>query len=198
MMEQGDMSALPVHEHIESDYLAFERRSQTKHEFYQGHIYAMAGASREHVLICTNLLRHLSNELDDQPCEVYGSDMRVKVAPTGLITYPDVSIVCAKPDFLDGEFDTLLNPQVLIEVLSPSTAKYDRTIKRWHYTQIPSVQDYLIVAQDKPHVILHTRKPNDPTDWDVYTAEHMTTAIAVPSLQLSLMLNDMYARVERK
>ena len=119
------------------EYLALERKSETRNEYYNGEIFAMAGASREHNLIVGNLLRDIGNQLEDRPCESYPSDMRVSIEATGLYTYPDVAVVCGEPRFQDREVDTLLNPTVIIEVLSPSTEAYDRGVKFRHYRAHP-------------------------------------------------------------
>src|SRR5712691_6177164 len=118
--------AVPKTLMTEAEYLALERRSDEKHEFYQGEIFSMAGASREHNLIALNLGGELRQELKGRPCEAYVGDMRVRITRSGLYTYPDVVAICGEPEFLDAEVDTLLNPTVLIEVLSDSTEEYDR------------------------------------------------------------------------
>ena len=117
------MSALPNAPMTEAEYLVFERESELKHEYLNGHVYAMSGASRIHNLICTNIVGALHPQLRDKPCEIYQSDMRINVSATGLYTYPDIAIVCGEPRFAEDEFDTLLNPTLIIEVLSPSTGK---------------------------------------------------------------------------
>src|SRR5271157_2277403 len=108
------------------DYLALERKSETRSEYYRGEIFAMSGASREHNLIAGNVNSEIRNQILDRPCESYASDMRVCFEATGLYTYPDVVVVCGQPRFQDSQEDTLLNPTVLVEILSPSTEAYDR------------------------------------------------------------------------
>jgi Uma2 family endonuclease len=125
----GVMSTAPSRRLTEAEYLAIERQAETKSEFYNGEMFAMAGAKRNHNLIVTNLVRELSQKLRRKPCEVYPSDMRLKVGKTGLYTYPDVVVLCGEPRFLDDEVDTLLNPTLLIEVLSESTASYVRGVQ---------------------------------------------------------------------
>src|SRR5205085_5334550 len=115
------------------EYLILERQAEYKSEYFNGEIFAMTGASRRHNLVAANVLASLHGQLRKRPCEVYSSDMRVKVSPTGLYTYPDVVVVCNDPLFDDKQKDTLLNPTVLIEVLSKSTASYDRGEKFEHY-----------------------------------------------------------------
>jgi Uma2 family endonuclease len=119
-------SAAPKAVATPEQYLASERKAWYKHELVDGIIVPMSGANRPHNLIAGNLSREVSFRLRDRPCEAYVSDMRVSVSPTGLYTYPDVVVVCGEPQFQDHEFDTLLNPTVIFEVLSPSTEAYDR------------------------------------------------------------------------
>ena len=120
------MSAVPKPFLTPQEYLARERQAETKSEYLRGEVFAMSGASRGHNLIATNVAGELRQRLRERDCEVYQGDMRVKVSPTGLYTYPDVTVVCGEPEFEDADVDTLLNPKVLVEVLSPSTADYDR------------------------------------------------------------------------
>lgn len=134
------------------EYLELERRAATKSEFFAGEIFAMTGASRDHNLIVANLVRELTLELKGRPCETYPSDMRVKVNATGLYTYPDLAVVCGPPQFDDEQKDTLLNPTLIVEVLSISTEAYGRGKKFAHYRKIGSLAEVLLVSQDKPHV----------------------------------------------
>ena len=137
------MSTVPKSVMSEAEYLAFERQSRDKHEFYLGETFAMAGASRRHNLITLNIGGELRDRLKDRRCEAYVGDMRVRVKPNGLYTYPDVVVVCGDPEFLDSDVDTLLNPTLLIEVLSDSTEKNDRGTKFKQYRQIPSLREYI-------------------------------------------------------
>jgi Uma2 family endonuclease len=130
------------------EYLAGERSAGGRHEFFRGEIIPSEAPSREHSLIVSNLARELRRAVGDKPCEVHPLGLRLKVAATGLYTYPDVTVVKERPEFEDGRRDTLLNPKVLAEVLSPSTEGYDRGKKFEHYRTLPSLADYIIVAQD--------------------------------------------------
>src|SRR5215216_7594453 len=130
------------------EYLAIERKSEIKHEFFAGEMFAMVGASKRHNLITANLIRILGNQLLERPCNVYPSDMRVKVSATGKYTYPDVVIACEEEKFDDAENDTLLNPVIIIEVLSESTEAYDRGKKFEQYQNIESLTEYLLIGQD--------------------------------------------------
>ena len=143
------------------EYLAWERRSPEKHEYFQGEIFAMTGASRAHNKIVVNLGGELRSALRQRPCEVYTSDMRVKIPATGLYTYPDVVVVCCEPVFeQDAELDTLLNPDVLFEVLSETTESYDRGRKFAQYRTLASLREYLLVSQGEALVEHYTREEN--------------------------------------
>src|SRR4051812_14840947 len=154
------MSAVPKTKLTPAEYLAIERKAAGKSEFYRGEMFAMAGASEEHCLIKDNLAGEVRHQLKGGPCRVVTSDLRVKVDATGLYTYPDVVIYCDRPRFEDDVFDTLLNPRAVVEVLSDSTEKYDRGAKFRHYRQIPSLQEYVLVAQDEALAERHVRQPD--------------------------------------
>ncbi len=140
-------------------YLRRERQAETRSEYLDGEVYAMAGASEAHHLIAANLIISLGGQVKGRPCKVYGSDMRVKVRATGLYTYPDVAVVCGSPHFEDRQKDTLLDPAVIIEVLSPSTEPCDRGARFDHYSSLESLSDYLLVAQDGPKIGHFVRQP---------------------------------------
>ncbi|HYV06815.1 MAG TPA: Uma2 family endonuclease, partial [Blastocatellia bacterium] len=140
------MASNPTTRYTPEEYLAYERASDTKHEYLNGEIFAMGGASSRHVLIVTNLVVELGSQVKGGPCLVYSTDLRVKVSPTGLYTYPDVIAVCNNPEFSDEQKDTLLNPVLIIEVLSDSTKDYDRGGKFEQYRTIISFAEYLLVA----------------------------------------------------
>ncbi len=139
-------------------YLAIEREAEGKHEFYRGEISAMAGASLEHNRISRNLNYALGRHLGDGPCEVFSSEMRVKVDATSLYTYPDLLVACAPLEFEDSHLDVLLNPTVFIEILSPSTESYDRGKKFAQYRTISTLRDYVLISQDAPLVERYTRR----------------------------------------
>jgi Uma2 family endonuclease len=176
------------------EYLALERQAGYKSEYFDGEIFAMTGASRRHNLVAGNILATLHSQLRKRPCEIYPSDMRVKVSPTGLYTYPDVSVVCGEPMFDDEQRDTLLNPTVLVEVLSKSTASYDRGEKFEHYRKIKSLAEYLVVAQDKYHVEQYTRQPDDR--WLLSETDDPQKTIRLSSIECDLALADVYDKVE--
>jgi len=142
-------SAVLSNRYTPEEYLALERKAERKSEYFNGFITAMAGTSFEHCLLVANLSRELGIQLKDGPCEVVTSELRLLVSSTGLYTYPDVTIICGRPLFLDKVFDTILNPSVVIEVLSPSTEAYDRGDKFAHYRRVESLREYVLVSQEK-------------------------------------------------
>ena len=174
------------------EYLAFERSSEEKHEYWDGEIFAMSGASRQHNLVVVNTITSLNAQLAQQPCEVYPSVMRIKVNAIKY-TYPDVSVVCGEPRFADNEFDNLLNPTIIIEVLSPSTEKYDRDKKFEHYQGIPSLEEYVLVAQDRTRIEHYVRK--SAGDWLYSQATTLEAKVELPSINCTLLLADVYRKV---
>ena len=178
------------------EYLAIERTAQTKSEYFRGEMFAMVGASREHNLIAGNVSRQAGNQLRERPCEVYQSDMRVKITPTGLYAYPDVVIVCGEPNFEDAHVDTLLNPTVLFEVLSESTENYDRGKKFEHYRRLQSLREYVLIAQDTFHVEKFTRQQDGRWMlWETYDSED---SVQLESIGCELPVQEIYAKVNLK
>ena len=175
------------------EYLELERRAERRSEYYKGEMFAMAGASRRHVLIVTNLVSALSQKLRKRPCEVYSTDMRLKVSPSGLYTYPDLVVVCGDPQFADDRQDTLLNPVLIVEVLSESTQDYDRGRKFEHYRTLPSLAEYLIVAQDHPHIEHYTRQNGG---WQLADCDDLTQSIHLASIDTILPVAEVYDKVD--
>ena len=175
------------------EYLAIERKSETKGEFYAGEVFAMVGASRRHNLIAANIIRVLGNQLLERPCNVYPSDMRVKVSATGKYTYPDVVVACEEELFDDEEKDTLLNPVLIVEVLSESTEAYDRGKKFEQYQYIESLTEYLLVTQEPYRVEQYVRQSNREWRYSEYHSANDVINISVLGCQLSL--KDVYAKV---
>ena len=173
--------ALPEDVMTPEAYLAFERTSAEKHEYFDGEVYAMTGASATHNLIVGNVVASLHAQLRQKPCLVYPSDMRVKTPSTILYTYPDVSVVCSEPQFEDPAADTLLNPVVIIEVLSPSTERYDRGKKFQHYRMLGSLQEYVLIAQDSYRIERFTRQPDD--NWLLADAAEIGATLQLTSIQ---------------
>ena len=179
------------------EYLARERAADYKSEYFDGEIFAMAGALEPHNLIAANVLAKLHAQLELRPCRVYPSDMRLKVSATGLYTYPDVVVVCGEPQFDDDEeFDTLLNPTLIVEVLSKSTENHDRTTKFEHYSKLKSLQEYLLVAQSRPRVELFTKQSEGC--WILAVFENLEDVVKLASIDCELALKNIYAKVEFK
>ncbi|PYS89895.1 MAG: hypothetical protein DMF64_16490 [Acidobacteria bacterium] len=176
------------------EYLALERKAKDKSEYFKGEIFARTGASRRHNLIAGNVLAALHNQLRQRPCEVYSSDMRVRVSETGLYTYPDVVVVCGEPLFADEQKDTLVNPTLLVEVLSKSTASYDRGEKFEHYRKLASLAEYLVIAQTKYHVEHYVRQPDN--QWLLAETDDLQQTIHLPAIACALALTDVYVKVE--
>ena len=178
----------------EEEYLEFERNSEIKHEYFDGEIFAMSGASRKHNLIVANVIFSLMSQVRQRPCRVYPSDMRLKIETTKLYTYPDVMIICGHDElFADNKEDMLLNPDVIIEVLSDSTENYDRGKKFEHYRKIVSLKEYVLISQNTRKIerflkTEHLRWISDETD-----EEH--TEIILESVGCALNLDEVYDKV---
>ena len=189
------MSARALQELTPQDYLEFERRSETKHEFVNGQLFDMAGASRSHNLIVTNIVSELRMQLKGRRCEVYPNDMRVHIPDTGMYTYPDAVVACGTPRFADDMRDTLLNPTALFEALSPSTEAYDRGAKASHYRRIASLRHYVVIAQDAPHIECYARHEGSPF-WFLTEADGLDAEIALTEIACVLQLAEVYEKVE--
>ncbi len=175
------------------EYLAFERKATTKHEYLDGQIVAMSGASFAHNFITVNIATHLNIQLMDGECRVATSDMRVKVTEMDSYFYPDVVVVCGEPRAEDETFDTLLNPTLIIEILSPSTETYDKGEKFEHYQQITSLKDYILISQDKVYVEHYRRQENE---WLQTEFAELEDVLSLRSVGCELRLQDIYRRVE--
>lgn len=187
------MSAVPKTLLTPQEYLARERRAEFKSEYYRGETFAMAGASDEHVVARDNLAGELHAQLKGTSCRARSLDMRVKVDATGLYTYPDITVVCGKPQFEDDVFDTLLNPTAIIEVLSESTEAYDRGAKFAQYRQVPSLQEYVLVARDKPHVERFVRQADG--QWLLAEFVGLDAALEFASIPARVPLAEIYRDV---
>ena len=184
----------PVRRLTEAEYLDFERKADVKHEFFDGEIFAMAGGSPARSRIATDLVIALGNKLRGQPCQPYNSDLRHKVELTGLITYPDVSVICGPLDLVPGTDDTVTNPTLLVEVLSPSTEAYDRGKKFHNYQRIPSLREYLLVSQHETRIEQFVR--GDAGQWTWRVADGMDATLLLPSLGITLELGEVFSQVE--
>jgi len=176
------------------EYLVQERLAELKSEYFQGEIFAMSGASPRHVWIVANLLGSLWQQLDGKPCRASASDMRLRVTPAGLYTYPDIIVVCGEPQFADDQKDTLLNPVLIVEVLSESTRDYDTGKKFQYYRTLPSLMEYLTVEQDEPRVSHWTRRSNE--QWDVVELSDLSESVHLSSIGCSLPLTAIYKTLD--
>lgn len=175
------------------EYLAIERKAEFKSEYLHGETFAVVGASRKHNLIAGNVFGELRQQLKGGPCEAYTNDMRVKVSSAGLYTYPDVVVVYGEPQFEDSYIDALLNPTLLVEVLSESTESYDRGKKSSYYRTIESLAEYLLITQDEYRVEQYVKQSGGR--WllsDIRSPEGVVELVSIPCL---LALKDVYDRV---
>lgn len=177
-----------------ADYFSMDRASSEKHEFAFGEIYAMGGASARHVEIVGNIAGELGNRLRQRPHRVYSTDLRLCVDADHRYTYPDVVVVCSQPQFLDDRHDTLLNPDLIVEVLSESTRNYDRGDKFQQYRGIPSFREYLLVDQAKAHVERYS-KQQDGT-WSLWETDSLDHLVHLESIAVTLPVSEIYLKVE--
>ena len=175
-------------------YLEIERAAEFKSEYFNGEMFAMAGAKEAHNLLAMNVGFALHPQLRSRPCRIYANDIRVRVSATGLYTYPDVIAVCGDRRFLDDQRDTLLNPNLIVEVLSPTTEAYDRGRKFEHYKVIESFTEYLLISSDRVHVDLFRRQPDG--DWLLKSADRIEDSLDLQSVGCGLSLADLYEQVE--
>ncbi|MDM8524722.1 Uma2 family endonuclease [Desulfococcaceae bacterium HSG8] len=178
----------------EAEYLEQERLSETKHEYYQGEMFAMAGASRRHNLIVANIIGELRYQLKGKPCRTYPSDMRLKIETSGLYTYPDVMVVCGEEKFSDEKENALLNPDVIVEVLSDSTEGYDRGTKFRNYRQIESLKEYVLVSQNDRKIEKYSR--TDDNRWILTETHEAEPEIILESICCNLNISEVYDKTE--
>jgi Uma2 family endonuclease len=184
------MSSLPSYYLSPEEYLVIERQAEYKSEYVDGVIYTLAGSSKRHNLITGNIITELNIQLRKTPCEVFPSDMKVRVPDSRKFFYPDVSVVCDESRFADDERDVLLNPVLIVEILSESTAAFDRGKKFQSYQQIESLQEYLLVSQDE-YVLEHfLRQEND--HWLYTKSSGLDEVIELPNVKCQLTLRDVY------
>lgn len=187
------MSEAALKYFTEQEYLLIERSSQERHEYYKGEIFAMSGASYKHNVIEDNLRGMLFSFLKGKSCRSFGSNLRIHVPADSLYTYPDILIVCGEPEFTDDEFDTLLNPSVIIEILSPSTANYDRGAKFDLYREIKSLKEYLLVDSTAVHLV-HYGKNADVT-WTLSESKDMNDVFSITAIDFKALISEVYAGV---
>jgi Uma2 family endonuclease len=186
------MSALVQPRYTPQQYLERERKAPYKSEYLNGYIYAMAGASREHNQITFSVAGALFPQLRGRPCEGYVTDMRVRASTSEAYVYPDVVVVCGQPRFEDAHVDTLTNPTVIIEVLSPSTEAYDRGAKFAHYRRMDSLQEYVLIAQDRYSIERYVREQDR---WVFTEANGLDEAMGLAAIGCELALRDVYDKI---
>lgn len=187
------MSAPPKPKLTAREYLELERCAQFKSEFFKGEIFAMSRVNREHNRIKENLVGELGTRLKGGPCQTYSSDQRVLVEATGLYTYPDIVILCGPGTYDPADRDTLTNPTAIIEVLSPSTERYDRGAKFRNYQQIPSLIEYVLVTQDEAVCERFVRQADG--SWALVSFVELTATLVFTSIPARIPLTDIYAGV---
>lgn len=188
------MSSQPHSFLTPEEYLEIERKAEFRSEYHGGEMFAMAGAREAHNLVNGNAFGELRSQLRRTPCRIYSNEMRVQIPAAGLYVYPDIVVVCDPPRFADQEFDTLLNPVALVEVLSPSTEAYDRGKKFEQYGTLPSLREYLLLATEYMHADLFTRETG--AKWVVSSASGAEDCIEFSSIPCRLVLKDVYEKVE--
>lgn len=189
------MTPVPKKKYTLEEYLELDRNSEERYEYFNGEVFAMAGGSPSHARISLNVCTSLTQKLKGGRCEAFNSGMRVKVPKALPYRYPDVSVVCGEPIFdeLDGQ-QMLVNPVLIVEVLSPSTAAYDMVDKFAEHQSIDSFQEYLVISQDRPHVIQHVKQSK--RRWLRIEIEGMESEVKLESVNVTLSLSELYERVD--
>lgn len=178
------------------EYLMLERASTTKHEYLNGKMVAMAGASLAHNYIVANLLREIGSFLKGKSCRINPSDLRISIPSAKSYTYPDATIICGKPEMVDDTFDTARNPAVIFEVLSGTTEEYDSGNKFLYYQRIPSLQEYILIDSFKKYAAIYTRQ--SPDLWKIVTFEDPNSILPIKTIDYKLPFDDLYFEVEFK
>jgi Uma2 family endonuclease len=186
------MSTLPKTRYTPDEYLALERKAEYKSEFYDGEIFAMSGASREHNDIAVQLSFLIRQHLKGKTYRMHNSDMRVQVSPTKY-TYPDLTVVCGQRQFKDAGLDTLLNPTVIFEILSPTTEFYDRGRKAHLYREIPSLQQLVLISQEAYEIEVSTRQPDG--SWSLRLYKGLEASAELTPIGYTLRLGELYEPV---
>lgn len=177
-----------------NEYLEIEVRANEKHEYFDGRIYNMGGASFDHNFIVANLTKKMNIFLDGKSCDVYGSDLRVTTPEFDSFMYPDLTILCDEIKSKENGFDTLTNPTVIIEVMSPSTKGYDMAFKFHYYKQIPSLREYILV--DSTRYFVQINKRGDDNLWeDAVNIEDSNSSLPINAIGMEVSLKDIYKRV---
>ena len=175
------------------EYLVRERAAEFKSEYLFGQVYAKSGGSPEHAAIAINVGGELRAQLRGKPCQVFSSELKVRIRSNGLFAYPDLSVACGELEFHDGQRDVLTNPTLIVEVLSPSTENYDRGSKFFYYRQIEALQEYLLVSQHEPYID-HYKKEAEGR-WTLTSAAGLASSLALPSIGVTLDLAEIYEKI---
>lgn len=187
------MTALPKPIYNADQYLALEETADYRSQFYEGEIFAMTGASRRHNVIAGNFYANLHSRLRNRSCEIYQNDMRVKVA-VDFYTYPDIVIVCGDPQIEQKHGENLLNPQVIVEVLSPSTEKFDRGEKARLYRLMPSLEEYVLISQNEMHIEHFVRQQNG--GWLLTELSETAEILELPTISCQINVSEIYAKID--
>ena len=188
------MASNPVTKVTEEEYLAIDRAAEMRSEFLEGEMFAMSGGSMRHARLQGNIYFEIHNALRGSNCQPFGSDFRVRVSPGRMYAYPDVLVVCGKPLLVDERQDILLNPTVIVEVLSPSTERYDRGVKSQYYRGIESLRDYVLVDQNQVRIEHYSR--GDANVWTLRDYQRQEEELRIDSIRISLPLARIYEGVE--
>jgi Uma2 family endonuclease len=188
------MSAVPITKLSEEDNLALERSASIKSEYYRGEMFAIAGTGNNHNIITANVIITIGSFLTGKGCTIYPSDMRLHIPEDSLYTYPDAMVVCGQKQFKDEKKDTILNPVLIVEVLSPTTEAYDRGEKFRLYRSIPNLQEYLLV--DSQRFSIEKSQRNEEGNWVLTDTQHTGSSLHLTSIDLQLKLQDVYAGVK--
>ena len=180
------MSTAARHYLTPEEYLAIERAAERKSEYFQGEMFALAGAGYAHNLLVSKLIRLLGPDADQRGCQILPSDMRVKISELGKYTYPDVTVTCGPTELEDAHGDTLLNPAVIFEILSESTERYDRGTKFAHYQRLSSLRVYVLVAQDRERVEVYTRQDGGFWRYEAFEGPKALVTLEPPGTQFTL------------
>lgn len=176
------------------EFLAWERGQVERHEYTGGKVYLQSGASRQHNRIVSNLIRRLDEQLEDRPCDVYANDLRLWIDAAQSYYYPDVLAICGEAEWADDTFDTLVNPQLVVEVCSQSTRGVDDIIKRRHYRTVPSIREYVYI--DQYAIAVERLRKLDDEHWESVLFASMDQTIELTSIECQLSVADIYRRVE--
>ncbi len=178
------------------EYFALLEQSEEKLEYHDGEVFMMAGATSNHNIISSNMIRRILEGLDNKDCIGYGSDMKIEAAQRQSYVFPDVSVVCGPLEFAEGRNDTIKNPVLIVEVLSPSTEGYDRGAKFKMYRSLPSFREYVLVSQEEPLVEVFFKQ--DDKSWRYQASSGIESEVTLAFIEHTIMLKNIYQKVNFK